>query len=162
MWNESVLHISQWQLSIAQAFKDACFIGLWNVMSLLLEFGMHWIKSLRQNQMWQLLIFKGFLVCQKLDWKTLVHAFFVIQLWNPVVSRKPEIRNAVSSFSTAIPGLVKMVVLFHKTWVKNFRKRLFISHFEMKQEISSGHNSIKFAQRHLCLWDWVFSFLNLK
>ena len=41
--------------------------------------------------------------------------FFVIQLGNPVVSRKLKIRNAVSSFLTAIPSLVKMVVLFHKT-----------------------------------------------
>ena len=44
-------------LQTAQAFKDTCFTGLWNVISLLFEFGMHWIKSVRQNQMWQLLTF---------------------------------------------------------------------------------------------------------
>ena len=53
--NGSLGHFAHSQ--IAQALKDACFIGLWNAISFLFEFGMHWIKLVRQNQVWQVLTF---------------------------------------------------------------------------------------------------------
>ena len=64
---------------IAHVFKDTCFLGLGNVISLLLELGMHWIISLRQNEVWLLWTFtRACMSTTKNDWKSFGNAFFVI------------------------------------------------------------------------------------
>ena len=66
---------------IAQAFKETCFLGWGNVISLLLEFGIPSIISLRQNQVWQVWTFtRACRSATKLDWKTLGNDFLLLLL----------------------------------------------------------------------------------
>ena len=74
--------------------------GLGIAISLLLEFGMHWIISLRRHQVWQLWTFtktcrSDWFLPQNLTGKLWEMPIFVTQLWNPVAIRKTEIQYQV-------------------------------------------------------------------